>query len=459
MSSTLNVVNPDFSSGQLVDGDDMADMTVQEIQKLRPGASYYQVRASTGLFVGIATNGQKVYIVRYSVTGKQTEFRLPLPFGLRTDAAHLSLLDARAKVLEIRAQGKQGIDYAQKLEDDAKAIAAKSAEQEAENYTVQSLFDKWFATTRRKDDGAEITRYFNRDVLPVLGTIRLRDIEEGHIRNLLEPISATGTNRKAVVLLNLLKQLFKWADGRKPWKLIVDNPTINLKAEDITARGYEEVERDRILSETEIKQLVRILPDAHLVKTTERAIWIVLSCCTRIGETVKAEWKHVNLDTGVWFIPEANTKGDAPEHTVCLSDFALSQFKALKAITGNSVWCFPNKDDTGHIDPKAPTKQISDRQQKFSTTKALAGRTKHSHSLELGSEKWTPHDLRRTGASLMQRVGVDSHVIERVVNHVEENRMKRIYQQFDYAEQQREAWAKLGTLLTTLTASAGQGTA
>jgi integrase len=436
----------------------MADMTVQGIQALKPSSSYTKTQVSRGLYIGVGTNGDKTFFVRYTVKGRtsRSEYRLPKLFGVRTTPAYVSLTDARASAAEIQALAKQGIDYAQKLEDDAKAIAAKSAEQVAENYTVKDLFDTWFATTRRRDGGAEITRYFNRDVLPVLGTIKLRDIEEGHVRSLLEPISATGTNRKAVVLLNLLKQLFKWADGRKPWKLIVDNPTVNLRAEDITARGYEEVERDRILSEAEIKQLVRILPDAHLVKTTERAIWIVLSCCTRIGETVKAEWKHVNLDTGVWFIPEANTKGDAPEHTVYLSDFALLQFRALGAITGNSMWCFPNKDDTGHIDPKAPTKQISDRQQQFSTTKALTGRTKHSHSLELGNEKWTPHDLRRTGASLMQRVGVDSHIIERVVNHVEENRMKRIYQQFDYAEEQRTAWAKLGVLLSKMTVTSNQ---
>jgi hypothetical protein len=67
-----------------------------------------------------------------SVKGKQIDYRLPKPFGLRSDAAHISLLDARAKA-EIKALGKQGIDYQQKLDADAKALAAQSAQQAAQN--------------------------------------------------------------------------------------------------------------------------------------------------------------------------------------------------------------------------------------------------------------------------------------------------------------------------------------
>lgn len=196
---------------------------------------------------------------------------------------------------------------------------------------------------------------------------------------------------------------------------------------------------------------MRQLPAARLVKTTELAIWIVLSCCTRIGETIMAEWQHINLETGVWHIPETNTKGKAPAHTVYLSGFAIRQFETLKAITGGSRWCFPNEEDTAHLDLKSPTKQIGDRQAALRDSKPLVNRSRGVSSLVLGTEKWTPHDLRRTGATLLQTVGVDQHVIERMMNHAEQNRMQRIYQQHDYANEQREAWTNLGTLLDTLT--------
>ncbi|MYM66245.1 tyrosine-type recombinase/integrase [Pseudoduganella sp. FT55W] len=431
----------------------MADLTVQAIQKLQPEATYRKYNVSAGLFIGVAASGEKNFIVRYSVNKKQIDYRLPKPFGLKSDAAHISLMDARAKAAEIRALGKQGIDYQKKLEADAQAAAAQQAQQNANNATVQDLYDAWFPTTRRKDGGDELKRYFNRDILPVIGTKVLRELVEGDIKALIAPAAASGTNRKAVVMLNILKQMFKWAAGRRPWKLLViDNPTENLKPEDVTQIGYKEVERERVLSRHEIKELVTKLPGARLEKTTEVAIWLALSCCTRIGETLMAEWEHIDLDKGIWFLPEPNTKGIAPEHTVFLSDFAKRQFQALKKITGYSKWCFPNRENTSHVELRAVTKQTTGRQVMFSKTGApLQKRSKAGNALVLGNEKWTPHDLRRTGTTLMQSLGIHTDLTDRILNHVEQNRMKRIYNRFGYDEDKRDAWIKLGALLDDLT--------
>ena len=296
-------------------------------------------------------------------------------------------------------------------------------------------------------------RSFDGSILPTLGGIRLRDLEEGHIRTLIAPVSKAGFNRKAIVMLNNLKQMFKWANGRRPWKTLLDDPTINLRPRDVTQPGYEETERDRVLSRDEIKLLATKLKTAGLVPNTELAIWIVLACCTRIGETIMAEWKHVDLENGVWFIPEANTKGRAPSHKVYLSDFAIKKFTALKALTGHTAWCFPNRAETKHLDTKSPTKQIGDRQASLKTGIPLTNRTKAADALVLLGDNWTFHDLRRTGATLAQSVGVDQHVIERMANHAEDNRMQRIYQRYDYADEQRVGWAKLGTLLDELAPS------
>jgi integrase len=267
---------------------------------------------------------------------------------------------------------------------------------------------------------------------------------------LLATIAATGTNRKATMQLSLLKQMFGWANGRKPWKLLVDDPVINLKASDVTQAGYKPVERERVLSKDEITKLHRQIPEARLVKTTEALIWITLSCCTRVAETLKAEWQHIDLENLTWFIPESNTKGAAPEHTVHLSEFAANQFRTLKALAGNSKWCFPKDDDTSHIGVKSPTKQIGDRQATLKAKTPLNKRSSAPSSLVVGSEGWTPHDLRRTGMTLMQSLGVPEHVIERIANHIEQNKIKRTYQRYDYDAEKRDAWNRLGQLLVGL---------
>ena len=66
---------------------------------------------------------------------------------------------------------------------------------------------------------------------------------------------------------------------------------------------------------------------------------------------------------------------------------------------------------------------------------------------------WTPHDLRRTGATMMGELGVIGEVIERCLNHVEQNKLKRIYQRHELKAEKREAWRLLGERLQLLLSS------
>ena len=52
---------------------------------------------------------------------------------------------------------------------------------------------------------------------------------------------------------------------------------------------------------------------------------------------------------------------------------------------------------------------------------------------------------------MMTRLGVLPEVADRCLNHVEENRTKRIYQRHTYEAEMQEAWRLLGNRLTHLT--------
>jgi hypothetical protein len=51
----------------------------------------------------------------------------------------------------------------------------------------------------------------------------------------------------------------------------------------------------------------------------------------------------------------------------------------------------------------------------------------------------------------MVELGVQPEVIERCLNHTEQNRMKRIYQRHNYAAEMANAWRLLGDRLDVLT--------
>jgi integrase len=81
----------------------------------------------------------------------------------------------------------------------------------------------------------------------------------------------------------------------------------------------------------------------------------------------------------------------------------------------------------------------------------MSNRSSKSGSLILPGGKWTPHDLRRTGATMMTALGVLPEVAERCLNHLEENKVKRTYQRYSYHNEMKEAWRLLGERIELLT--------
>ncbi len=242
-----------------------------------------------------------------------------------------------------------------------------------------------------------------------------------------------------------LRQFFNFALARE-W--VDAHPLAGLTKEKI---GGRQKERERYLSEDEIIDLKQRLPSANLLHTTELSIWIMISTCCRVGELSQARWADLDLDKGEWSIPAGNSK-NAKDHTIYLSGFARAQFLALKTLTGDSDWCLPARDGLGHVCLKSITKQIKDRMR----DEPLSNRTKATGALLLSGGAWTPHDLRRTGATMMGELGVIGEVIERCLNHVEQNKLKRIYQRHELKAEQRDAWQRLGDRLALLLATEEQ---
>lgn len=388
-------------------------------------------------------------------------------YGLAA-GTELTLMNARAIANKIKAWRKSGIDPKAFIQSEivrrqceverqaAEAVAKHEQEAvrnqqiKAENLTLTDLFEAWVPDTDRKDKGAELRRLFQRDVLPKNGSKALKSLTEQDFRAVLNEVVSRGSNRMAVMLLADLKQMFRWAEKRKPWKkLIEDNPVELLEAQKITSDDYEGNERTHTLSADEIKELADKLATAGLLKRTEIAMWIMLSCCCRIGEIIQAKWEHVDLNARVWKIPKENAKNKVA-HTIYLSDFALPYFYQLRELSGASAWCYPDASNTTHVCVKSTTKQIRDRQLTAKGRKPMTNRSKRADALILAGGDWVPHDLRRTGSTMLQKLGVTPEVIERVLNHVEPDKLRRTYQTYDYAEEKREAWRLLGDRLSLI---------
>jgi integrase len=113
-----------------------------------------------------------------------------------------------------------------------------------------------------------------------------------------------------------------------------------------------------------------------------------------------------------------------------------------------SPWVFPNSSGTGTISLKSLGKQLSDRQRP--ADRKLKNRSTQTNSLSLPGGRWTPHDLRRTTATLMARVGVSTDVIEECLNHKIASKVARVYIRDRRTADQVKAFDALGKLLADL---------
>lgn len=414
-------------------------LTALEFANLKPGAKDQLVPDTNNLYVSIrsTTNGgSKAFRMTYRLDSKKIWITLKSKI----------LADARKERDNNQALLKQGIDprIEQKLivERNRQAQINERAEiaRRAALSTVNGLFQRWVdVSISERKDLPEVIRMFEKDVLPLIGAMTVQDVRKGHVVEIVDNLILRKAKHTARNMLKLMRQMFRFAVDRD----IIDfDPTAGLS---ITKATTKPTERDRVLTESEIRALSRQMPNAGLMKSTECAIWIALSTMCRIGELSKAKFSDVDFNLNNWTIPAENSK-NGKTHTVYLSDFALEQFKILASYRTSETWLFPNRDNSNHVCDKSITKQIGSRQSEI----IYSNRPKDSKTLVLDGGKWVMHDLRRTGATIMGALKIAPDVIEKCMNHIEENKVKRIYQRQGLEKEQAEAWQTLGQRLTLI---------
>jgi integrase len=135
------------------------------------------------------------------------------------------------------------------------------------------------------------------------------------------------------------------------------------------------------------------------------------------------QWAELDLDNALWVLPRERVKNDR-RHEVPLAQQAVTIIEQLPRIVGSPLVFTLNGSKT--INGFGKDKERIDK---------LAG-----------VAGWTVHDLRRTCASGLAKMGVSLPVIEKILNHVSGSfaGVAGIYQRHDFADEKRDAlqrWA------------------
>lgn len=447
-----------------------------------------ELRAGKGLYLR-RTQAGAFWVYRYAspVTGKQVRAQLWADDnGGIVGFPEASLEEAEARAARMRAAVLDGIDPVLKAEQDRELAQLRHEEERAQRLVAQqaaeieqlrrvsirTLFDRWCDVELksqtlpsgerkgRKDSGALARAQFERHVFDHIGDMTAKDVTKADILRVIDAQTTEGKQRTAQMLFSELRQMFAFAMDRE---LIAVDPMATLKKARVVGKGAQ---RDRILSADEIRRLADALPLANMNPRSVCAVWLTLATGCRIGELMGATWADdradrailqavaevedvklgfVDLKARTWYLPDTKNGRD---HTIHLSDFALKQFNELATMRQTSAWVFPSTDNTGPVCLKSFNKQLSDRQR--TDEERMSNRSKAVDALTLPGGRWTPHDLRRTAASLMAGMGISGDVIDECLNHQIENRVRRVYIRDRREADQARAFDALGARLAGL---------
>lgn len=456
-----------------------------------------------GVFVGrITPSGERLFYFRYTDPLGRRPF-LPIgPFHPKGDGG-LTVAQAYDRAAELSALYRTGVkDLREHFAREATALreaadlataerqrqihaAAEAVGEAQRRLTVRGLFDQWQRAelapqvladgtrTGRKDRGEWVRQSYERRVFPKLADVAAQDVRRADLMAILDDCKAGGTLRTANVLFTDLRQMFRFAVERE---IVPLNPLEGVRRSKI---GGKATERERVLNDDEVRTLWQAVRPARMHPRSVAAIWLLLATGARVGELMGAVWaeKHTDLNVlaaeaeaagvkvgtvdaaaRIWYLPDSKNQRD---HTIHLSDFALEQIKVLSLLReaapdadGNTKpvpWLFPNTARTGPVCVKSFGKQLADRQRP--PGERIQGRSKASQALVLDGGKWTAHDLRRTAATLMARLGFSTDVIDECLNHKLQSRVAKVYIRDRRQAEQVRAFDALGIKLQAIVAA------
>jgi len=359
-----------------------------------------------GLLLRVSDTGGRTWFFRYRLPdGRQP--RLKLGTYPATGIA-----DARGKAQAARRVVEAGNDPAaleRKAEVEARARKIRTFDDLMRAYFTACEGGTWIPKGKRKKDqtiAAERSLY-ERHIKRELGRRPLGEIRRPEIKALTRGMLGAGITTQSNHAHALIRQAFSYAVEEE---LVEINPAMGM------ASPAPKKARERVLSDAELKAVWGAVKEPATVKDCDGnalliskgvgiAVQLTALLLQRRAEIATMRAEDLDLAQGVWVIPADRAK-NGRSHAVPLPSAAVQLIKDALAIKTRrkSPFVFPSPRDgeKTSIHPDALTRAM--------------GHVMKALKLPLAG----PHDLRRTGATLLasERLGITPFIVSQVLNHV-----------------------------------------
>jgi len=407
-------------------------LTAIAVDRLKPRSTRYEVadHRVPGLRLVVQPTGAKSWVLRYSIGNRDRRYTIGSYPTLGLDSARKRASVAKAAIAAGRDPGAEKIEARRKAAagiDRAELVAVVW-----EEYRDQHL------ATRRKATKDAATNTFTKWALPKIGKYRIGEVTKRDILGILDSVMKAGYPAAASRARAVLTAFFNWAIARD---IIAASPCLGIKP------PAETRSRDRVLSDDELRWLWTACEQDPF--PFGRMVQLLILTGARRDEVRRITDKELKRADGLWVLPASRAK-NRRAHEVPLSDAALAVIDTAPRVRNRAGYVFCTNGKTPSSGFSRMKRRLDRDMLKIAREEAKA-RGEDSQKVKI--PEWVLHDLRRTAASGMARLGIALPVIERCLNHVSGSfaGIVGVYQKHSYIEEKKTAldtWARFVMSLT-----------
>ena len=299
-------------------------LTPLQVKNAKPGRH----ADGEGLHLLVKRSGARSWVYRFMLNGKARDVglsRCPEAVALlqKTGSNDLTLAQARDVASIYRMKVKLGIDPLTERENAEKAAASARQAEKAAAVTFKAMAEQFLsmneANWRNAKHRQQWRNTLNTYAYPIIGKMRVGDIETPHVLQILEPIwlskseTASRIRGRIETILDAAK-VREYRSGENParWRGHLANL---LPARPKLSRGHH-----KALPYDEVPALLSALRSHRAVSAL--ALEFTILTAARTGAVLGASWEEIDFKKRAWTIPAHRMKAGR-EHRVPLSDQSI----------------------------------------------------------------------------------------------------------------------------------------